>query len=387
MKASSRRTSVALGRGFTLVELLVVIAIIGILVALLLPAIQAAREAARRSQCKNNLRQIATACLNHENSHKVFPYGGWSFGWMGDPDQGVGPQQPGGWIFTTAPYLEETAVYEIGKGLAWDAKKIELAKQMQHVIPVFVCPSRRGAVAQPAYSSNGIPCEGGHFDLPRNVDAPDAPGNSPWTIAKSDYVINNGQSTAGGAGGTGGAPAESCLRPGSSLSGGIDYPNCDFHVGEQTYNRLLQTFDGISGFRMSARVDQITDGTSKVILVGEKFMQPQFYSGECNDSGSNPSKGNGGDNNSMYQGYDPDNARGKNPSSGSSRPLADYDEGADGIHSMHSYGSAHSGGANIAFCDGSVHTIPYNIDDDVWNCLISRSNGDDELQRQKWTLP
>src|SRR4051794_28851838 len=62
-------------RGFTLVELLVVIAIIGILIALLLPAVQAAREAARRSQCQNNIRQIALATINYESKHKVFPIG------------------------------------------------------------------------------------------------------------------------------------------------------------------------------------------------------------------------------------------------------------------------------------------------------------------------
>ena len=84
-----------------------VIAIIGILVALLLPAIQAAREAARRTQCKNNLRQIALACLNHESTHKTFPHGGWGWHWMGDPDKGFGRKQPGGWIYQATPYLEE----------------------------------------------------------------------------------------------------------------------------------------------------------------------------------------------------------------------------------------------------------------------------------------
>ncbi len=101
--------------GFSLIELLVVISVIGVLLALLLPAVQAARESARRTTCQNHLKQMGLAALNHELSRKYYPTGGWGFYWVGDPDRGSGANQPGSWSYVILPYLEETQLAAIGR--------------------------------------------------------------------------------------------------------------------------------------------------------------------------------------------------------------------------------------------------------------------------------
>jgi prepilin-type processing-associated H-X9-DG protein len=339
---------------------LVVIAIIGILVALLLPAIQAAREAARRAQCKSNLRQIAIACLTHENTHKRFPFGGWSFYWMGDPDQGIGPQQPGGWIYTTGPYLEEQAVFNLGAGLPWNEKKVELAKQMAAAVPVFNCPSRRPARPMPGFAPDGTTtCENGK--QPFNA-------STPPEVAKTDYAINGGIGVGwdDGAGGSAGGPIESCLHQGGfggSSAPGL-YPNCEgWHITDApTYwNR----FNGVSGWRTAARAGQIVDGASHTVLVGEKIMQPYFYQHSCPATGSEPSKGNGGDNSSMYQGWDIDSSR-----TGGLAQDHDAEKITEGVGN--GFGGPHTGSANISFCDGSVRSISYDVED--FNYMIRRND-------------
>ena len=100
--------------GFTLVELLVVITIIGILVGLLMPAVESVREAGRRTVCANNVKQMALACLTHESKNGFFPTGGWGWEWAGDPNLGFTRRQPGGWHFNILPYMGLDTLHDMG---------------------------------------------------------------------------------------------------------------------------------------------------------------------------------------------------------------------------------------------------------------------------------
>ncbi len=118
--------------GFTLVELLVVIAIIGILVGFLVPAVQMVREAARRTECSNNIRQIALAFHMQHGSHQAFPSGGWD--WFRPPNKASGRDQYAGWGYQILPYVEANAIFESDALTAIGTPN-----------PIFFCPSRRSA--------------------------------------------------------------------------------------------------------------------------------------------------------------------------------------------------------------------------------------------------
>jgi prepilin-type N-terminal cleavage/methylation domain-containing protein/prepilin-type processing-associated H-X9-DG protein len=146
--------------GFTLIELLVVIAIIGILIGLLLPAVQKVREAAARIQCQNNLKQIALAFHNHHDALQYFPGGGLDWWYAPNYVNGqpaVGAQQQAGWGFQILPYLEGGNAWKGGDGANdFDRSRIAVGA----VNKVFFCPSRRGpqttVFTDPSYM-NGQP--------------------------------------------------------------------------------------------------------------------------------------------------------------------------------------------------------------------------------------
>jgi prepilin-type N-terminal cleavage/methylation domain-containing protein len=303
-------------RAFTLVELLVVIAIIGILVALLLPAIQAAREAARRTQCQNHLRQLALGCLNHADTHKYFPSAGWGFEWTGDPDGGAGAKQPGGWTFNVLPFIEEQALYDLGRDGAFmpldsATQKAGGSQREQTVVPVFNCPSRRPAKL--------FQRDTAQFNF-RGVNF-----NSIDSMARSDYAGNVGAVPIAG--------YANPVRP-KTLSEGQNY---------ETFAWPRQS-DGIIVQRGELPLRRVADGLSKTYLIGEKVLDPLAYEVGVfhNDSES------------IYVGVNNDTLRGT-----CGVPLRD----TPGLGtSFDVFGSAHPGTWHVSFCDGSVQSMDYDID-------------------------
>lgn len=337
--------------GFTLVELLVVIAIIGILVALLLPAIQAAREAARRSQCKNQLRQLALSFQMHHDTFKFFPSGGWGFAWLGFPEQGFGKNQSGGWLYSVLPFIEETSLHNLGQGTTGTARRDACNQRTQAPFEGMNCPSRRKSNVYPLK----LPLISYRYCT-----------NPVELSSRTDYAANGGmvrttETTAG--------PAEM----GEDLLA-IQPPDIQATAssGSGLPSDPKANWNGIVFYRSEVNLRQITDGTSKTYLVGEKWMFFENY-----ETGQDT-----GDGEPAFSGNNDDTIRVTHPDWPLSPDTQQTKSGPNAAPlERRAFGSAHNGGFNMAMCDGSVDFINLDVDPDVH--ATNGGRNDDGIPPQK----
>jgi len=328
-------------RGFTLVELLVVIAIIGILIALLLPAVQAAREAARRIQCQNNIKQLALAFQVHHDAQKQFPTSGWGWGWQGESDRGFGKSQPGGWAFNLLPYIEQSSLRDLTKGLQGTALQNAVKQTASIPIAGFCCPSRRRPLTYPMIRNNNL-----------GVNCTVCTTNGTCSLARSDYAANSGSFNAG------------------EHFGPTSYTNAETFPDSNTWKGANQ--NGVTNIQGSVRIGDVTDGTSNTYALGEKYLMPENYTtGSDARDDQNIFVGHDRDMNSYCGGDTPSSFGAKGAPSVFFPPKQD----TPGVAWDYNFGSAHTGGFNMGFCDGSVRGLNYSMDQIVHWKLGARDDG------------
>jgi prepilin-type N-terminal cleavage/methylation domain-containing protein len=295
--------------GFTLVELLVVIAIIGVLIALLIPAVQKVRESAARVQCQNNLKQIALATHNFHDTYRILPYN--SLKPTTQPPFGVyGPQTKSwSWLALLLPYLEQQALYRKGdipnKSL-YDSRDVVAAQ-----LPVFLCPSDGYSAAGPS------------------ADAADL---GEWFPP----FITAGYTNYKGVGGSNWAWGESRWRN-IGANGQID----GLSAGDGMFFR--------SDYRVKKGFAAVTDGLSNTFMAGEALPAKSKW---CNWAYANNACGTC--------------AIGPNAVQEDGR---DFDPWV--WHDSYGFSSRHSGGLFFACADGAVHFIADTIELETYRALAT----------------
>jgi prepilin-type N-terminal cleavage/methylation domain-containing protein len=336
MKREGGRLEDRKAGGFTLVELLVVITIIGILIALLLPAVQAAREAARRMQCSNNLKQLGLAMHGFHETHGALPSGGYGYTWAPHPDRGVDVDQPGSWVYSILPYFEQQALFDLGSGEGANnntpALQAANVQRLSTALGVLYCPTRRAVLAYP------VAYPGWFIGQPMLCGALSVG-------ARCDYAANGGENFVW----YGPGPGSLAAAPGYA------FPSARDHTGiVMVHNRFKFT--------------DITDGLSNTFMIGEKSICPDY----CLTGQSL------GDDQGPFVADERDSYRAAawdcEPNC-STANLMPPQEDTPGVDDTFGFGSAHSGGLYFVLCDASVRFVNYSITEMVYRRLANRKDG------------
>ena len=303
-------------RAFTLIELWVVIASIAILIALLLPAVQQAREAARRSQCKNNLKQLVTAIHTYHDMAKMFPSNINSTGWSNNNTGGFS------WIANTLPYIDQGPLQ---KSINFSQSPATAGRNLaafQTVLPALLCPSnvqtglRQGQSED--YDTNGVG-DGGGTDYTGNL-------GYIWGGWRDCPAMNVGATNP-----MPGVPAG--YTNGSGYVPWVD--GCCPNTGH------IRAVNGVFAYHGAARIQDITDGTSQVVAILEDMHWrgggPPF------DTSAN------------------DDASWASPLGAISNMHNPMNLNPQGDRRCHGWSSMHAGGAHAAMADGSVRFMNKTI--------------------------